>query len=79
MLSLWLRTCFDFANESAFMVAPSPLMFAPLLFYFDSEDFNNFTMKNGLSCCISSRQVVVAFEIHTNISLPLNPVNAHWT
>lgn len=76
MLSLWLRTRFDFANESAFMVAPNPLMFASLLFYFDSEDFN-FTMKNGLSLCISSRQVVVAFETHTNISLPLNPVNAH--
>lgn len=54
-------------------------MFAPFLFYFYSGDFYNFTMKNRLSSSISSRQVVVAFETHSNISVPLRLVNIHLT
>ena len=47
--------------------------------YFYSEDFYNFTMKNRLSSSISSRQVVVAFETHSNTSIPFNLLNIHLT
>lgn len=46
MLSRWLRICFVFANLTAFMVTYNPLMFASFLFFFPSEYFYNFTMKN---------------------------------